>query len=95
MERFNSLPFIPSGGVVSPAQVLLSIVPEQSQLEIEAMIQNKDIGFVRPDQPAEIKVDTFSFTKYGLLHGKVLSVSRDAIMRDRAVDRGSREKSRH
>ena len=83
------------GGVVSPAQVLLSVVPEQSQLEIEAMIQNKDIGFVHPDQRAEIKVDTFSFTKYGLLHGKVLSVSRDAIMRDRAVDRAKREKSRH
>jgi hemolysin D len=80
------------GGVVSPAQVLLSIVPEQSSLEIEAMIPNKDIGFVHPNQQAEIKVDTFNFTKYGLLHGKVLSVSRDAIARDRAADRAS-EKS--
>ena len=77
------------GGVVSPAQVLLSVVPTESHLEIEAMILNRDIGFIHPKQQAEIKVDTFSFTKYGLLHGEVLSVSQDAIVRDKAVDRAS------
>ena len=75
------------GGVVSPAQILLSVVPSESHLEIEAMILNRDIGFVHPKQPAEIKVDTFNFTKYGLLRGEVLSVSQDAIVRDKAVDR--------
>jgi hemolysin D len=77
------------GGVVSPAQALLTVVPLQSRLEIEAMILNRDIGFVHPKQPAEIKVDTFNFTKYGLLHGEVLSVSQDAIVRDKPIDRGS------
>jgi hemolysin D len=77
------------GGVVSPAQVLLAVVPSRSHLEIEAIILNRDIGFVRPNQHAEIKVDTFNFTKYGLLHGEVLSVSQDAIVRDKAVDRAS------
>jgi len=72
------------GGVVTPAQVLMAVVPTDSGIEIEAMVLNKDIGFVREGDPAEIKVDTFNFTKYGLLHGKVISVSRDAIMRDRA-----------
>jgi len=43
------------------------------------MVQNRDIGFVRAGQSAEIKVDTFSFTKYGLLHGTVLNVSADSI----------------
>jgi hemolysin D len=80
------------GGVVSPAQVLLTIVPLESHLEIEAMVLNRDIGFIHPKQTAEIKVDTFNFTKYGLLHGEVLSVSQDAIVRDKAIDRGS-EKS--
>jgi hemolysin D len=75
------------GGVVSPAQVLLAVVPSESHLEIEAMILNRDIGFVHPNQRAEIKVDTFNFTKYGLLQGQVLSVSQDAIARDKAVDR--------
>jgi hemolysin D len=77
------------GGVVTPAQILLAIVPLESHLEIEAMIQNRDIGFVHPKQQAEIKVDTFNFTKYGLLHGEVLSVSQDAIVRDRPADKAS------
>src|SRR5262245_33924758 len=72
------------GGVVTPAQVLMVVVPADSGIEIEAMVLNKDIGFVHDGDPAEIKIDTFNFTKYGLLHGKVISVSQDAIVRDRA-----------
>jgi hemolysin D len=75
------------GGVVTPAQPLLVIVPSDSRLEIEAMVSNRDIGFVQAGQQAEIKVDTFNFTRYGLLHGEVLSVSQDAIIRDRQQDR--------
>ena len=74
------------GGVVTPAQPLLVVVPQDSHLEIEAMVPNRDIGFVHEGQEAEIKVDTFSFTRYGLLHGKVLSVSSDAITRDTRQD---------
>jgi hemolysin D len=58
---------------------MLEVVPINSRLEIEAMVPNHDVGFVRAGQQAEIKVDTFSFTKYGLLHGAVLNVSKDAI----------------
>src|SRR5262249_15991653 len=76
------------GGGVPPGQTLLVIVPSDSRLEIEAMVSNRDIGFVHAGQEAEIKVDTFNFTRYGLLHGKVLSVSQDAIIRDRPQDRG-------
>jgi hemolysin D len=75
------------GGVVTPAQALLVLVPSDSRLEIEAMVSNSDIGFVQSGQEAEIKVDTFNFTRYGLLHGKVLGVSQDAIIRDRQQDR--------
>ena len=75
------------GGVVTPAQALLVLVPQESQLEIEAMVSNRDIGFVHPGQAAEIKVDTFTFTRYGLLHGKVLGVSQDAISRDKPQDK--------
>jgi hemolysin D len=75
------------GGVVTPAQSLLVVVPSDSRLEIEAMVSNSDIGFVHAGQQAEIKVDTFNFTRYGLLHGEVLSVSRDALIRDRQQDR--------
>ena len=74
------------GGVVTPAQPLLVVVPQDSHLEIEAMVPNRDVGFVEPGQEAEIKVETFNFTRYGLLHGKVLSVSSDAVGRDDPQD---------
>jgi hemolysin D len=74
------------GGVVTPAQQLMVIVPADSRLEIEALVTNKDIGFVHPGQTADIKIDTFNFTKYGLLHGEVLNVSRDAIAREKAAE---------
>ena len=70
------------GGVVTPAQALMVIVPAESRLEIEAMVSNRDIGFVHTGEKAEIKVDTFNFTRYGLLHGIVTNVSPDAIARD-------------
>jgi hemolysin D len=75
------------GGVVTPAQVLMSIVPADSHLEIEAMVSNKDIGFVHAGEEAEVKIDTFTFTRYGLLHGKVQSVSQDAIVQQKPQDR--------
>jgi hemolysin D len=75
------------GGVVTPAQALLVIVPIDSHLEIEAMVSNRDIGFVHVGQGTEIKIDTFNFTRYGLLHGEVLSVSPDAIARDKPQDK--------
>ncbi len=75
------------GGVVTPAQALLVVVPSDSRLEIEALVSNRDIGFVHAGQQAEIKVDTFNFTRYGLLHGEVLTVSQDAVVRDHKPDR--------
>jgi membrane fusion protein, hemolysin D len=75
------------GGVVTAAQPLLVIVPADSHLEIEAMVPNRDIGFIHPGEAAEIKIDTFNFTRYGLLHGEVLSVSQDAISRDKPQDK--------
>jgi hemolysin D len=75
------------GGVVTPAQTLAMVVPLDSHLEIDAMLSNRDIGFVSAGQEAEIKVDTFPFTRYGLVHGRVLSVSQDAITRDKSQER--------
>lgn len=66
------------GGVVKPADTLLVLVPTDSRLEIEAVIANADIGFVHQGQSAKIKVDTFPFTRYGLIEGRLLSVSPDS-----------------
>ena len=66
------------GGVVSPAQQLLRIVPEGDVLEAIVIINNQDVGFVTAGQSAEIKIDAFPFTRYGLLSGQVAEISRDA-----------------
>jgi hemolysin D len=81
------------GGVVTPAQALLVLVPSDSHLEVEAMLSNRDIGFIHPGQDVEIKVDTFPFTRYGLIHGRVVSVSRDAIAREKPFERGAEKAS--
>jgi hemolysin D len=67
------------GGVVQAAEPLLVVVPKDQLLEVEARVLNKDIGFVRSGQPVTIKVESFPFTRYGVIAGKVSSVSRDAI----------------
>jgi len=67
------------GGVVTPAETLMTIVPEGSRLEVEAMLSNREVGFVHAGQPAEVKVEAFTYTRYGLLHGTVDGVSRDAV----------------
>lgn len=67
------------GQVAQTGQRLMMIVPEGTRLEIEAMLLNKDKGFVREGQEVRIKLETFPFTKYGTLSGEVLSVSNDAI----------------
>jgi hemolysin D len=77
------------GGVVTPAQILLVIVPAGNELQIEATVSNRDIGFVQEGQEAQIKIDTFNFTRYGLLHGRVLSISRDAVTRDKPQGRAN------
>ena len=73
------------GGVVTPAQQLMVIVPSDAKLEVEAVVENKDIGFVETGQAAEIKVETFNFTQYGLIHGAVMRVSRDAVPMDKPL----------
>lgn len=67
------------GGVVTPAQPLMVIVPRDNVLEVEAFVANKDIGFIYPDQTARVKIETFNFTKYGTIDGQVVHVSTDAI----------------
>jgi hemolysin D len=55
------------------------IVPDGGEVEIEARVLNKDIGFVREGQPVRVKLEAFPFTDYGLVEGRVVSISRDAV----------------
>ena len=67
------------GGIVKPAQDVVSIVPDGTPLVVESMVQNKDIGFVKIGQETEVKLDTFPFQKYGTIVGKVIHLSPDAV----------------
>lgn len=67
------------GGVVTPAQPIMTIVPVGTPLVVEALLPNKDIGFVTENQEVAIKFDAFPFQKYGTIKGKVTSISPDAF----------------
>jgi hemolysin D len=67
------------GGVVTPAQKLMVVVPNGAPLTIKATVLNKDIGFIKENMPVMIKIDTFDFQKYGILKGFVRNVSQHSI----------------
>jgi hemolysin D len=71
------------GGVVSEAQPLMVIVPVGSAVEVDVAIENKDVGFIRPGQVAQVKLETFPFTRYGTVPGTVRFVSQDAVMNEK------------
>ena len=67
------------GGVVTPAQQLFAITPNNTPILVKAIVLNQDIGFVKEGMPASIKIDTFSFQKYGMIEGRVKTVSKNSI----------------
>lgn len=67
------------GGVVTQAQALMTVVPENAALEVEAQVMNRDVGHLKVGQRVINKVETFDFTRYGYIEGTVLWVGTDAI----------------
>ena len=78
------------GGVVTPAEPLLSIVPDEAGLIVEAIVQNRDVGFIHAGQAARVKIDAFDFTRYGLVDGTVIDVTRDALSQSEAPRKGQK-----
>jgi len=71
----HQLPVKTIGGVVTTAQPVVSLVPENTPLIVSATVFNKDIGFVKEGHRTVIKVDTFDFQKYGTIEGLVETIS--------------------
>ena len=67
------------GGVVTPAEQLMVIVPDDEDLVVEAMVLNRDIGFVRERQMVTVKLDAFPYTRYGFIEGEIVTLSDDAV----------------
>jgi len=75
------------GQVVTVGEQVMQIVPLDSALEIECYLPNGDVGFVRKDQQAIVKIESFPFTDYGTVDGHVTRVARDAIAQPEAEQR--------
>jgi len=76
----NQMEVTTIGETVAPTQAIISIIPDNMPLIAEAMVLNRDIGFIRCNQRAELKMDTFQFNKYGVLEGEVINISPDATL---------------
>jgi len=68
-----------AGQVVTSGQEIMRIVPEDSGLEIQAYVRNRDIGFVSVGQEAVVKIESFPFTRYGSIRAHVTRIAKDAI----------------
>ena len=77
------------GAVVTTADTLMTIVPDGTGIEVEAMVRNEDIGFVSEGQEVEVKIDAFPFTRYGLIKGRLRKLGRDATSQSPATTQGA------
>ena len=87
--RINQLAMHTVGGIVTDAQALMIIVPDDVVMELEVWADNKDIGFINLGQTAEVKVQTFNFQKFGVVDAEVAEISPDAL-----EDRSNQEKDK-
>ena len=80
------------GGIVTDAQPLMQIVPEDVTLEFEVYADNKDIGFIKPEMEAEVKVETFNFQKFGMIKAEVEEISADAVNEPNDIEKNKKFK---
>ncbi len=69
-----------AGGVVQSGETIMQVIPENSPLELEVKVLNRDVGFVENGQPVKVKLDAFPFTKYGYIEGKVKRIDRASVL---------------
>lgn len=67
------------GGVVQSAQQLALVTPVNTPLMVKATVLNQDIGDIKEGMPVSLKIDAYNFQKYGLLKGKVKTISKNSI----------------
>lgn len=74
------------GGVVTPAEKIMTIVPKNAKMVVKAKVLNQDVGFVEENMPVSIKIDTYNFQKYGIINGVVTLVSPNSIQDEKLGD---------
>lgn len=83
--RVQQLSVLAPGTVAPASQQALAIVPDTEIEEVEVLIENRDIGFIRLGQRAEIKFETYDYTRYGTLPATIVYISPDAIPDERGI----------
>lgn len=71
------------GGVVTPAQELVEIVPIDDQLKIIAKVQPNDIAFLRPGQGVNVKITAYDSTRYGAINGRLVRIGANSVTDER------------
>jgi len=67
------------GGIIQPGQDVISIVPLEDSLLVEAQVNPRDVAFLHPGQPAKVKLTAYDFTVYGGMEAELESISADTI----------------
>ncbi|WP_413171926.1 HlyD family efflux transporter periplasmic adaptor subunit [Anabaena azotica] len=67
-------------GPIQSGEELLSIVPEGEEMLLEVKVLNRDIGFIRQNMKAKVKLATFPFQEFGVVDGEVLQISPNAVV---------------
>lgn len=70
------------GGVIPPNGVLMTLVPIDDQMLVEAQISPRDVAFIHPGQKAKVKITAYDYSIYGSLDGEVTTISPDTIQDD-------------
>ncbi len=73
--RVQDLQIRSDGGIIAPGAILMNIVPDDATLRVEAKVSTRDIGHVQVGQPVEIKVQTFDYSRFGKLDGRISRIS--------------------
>jgi len=68
------------GAFMSPGKVIMKIVPQNAEFEVNAIIPDREIGFIALGQEVTLKIDAYDFTKYGTLSGKIIHLSEDILI---------------
>ncbi len=75
----------PEGSAVGEAEALLTLIPIDGNMEIEASVEPRDIGKVFPGSDVRVKLSAWPFQKHGTISGKVRNISEDTISRSGAA----------
>lgn len=74
---------VSKGSLASPNQVSLKIVPEGA-VQAKVFVPNNDIGFLKLEMPADVRIDSYPFTEYGSLEGRLTSIGLDSLPPDQS-----------